>query len=152
MKKLIASLLVAGALSTGAAGIANAQTTTTTPVAKAAKTANGGFSAHAPAIAKALGITVDELNTALTSGKTVATLAKEKGVDLNKILATWIAEEQAEHPDMAAADVTKKITDQANGVAAVGGKDGGRVGKGGGGRGGRHGHGKDATTATTVAK
>jgi pyruvate/2-oxoglutarate dehydrogenase complex dihydrolipoamide acyltransferase (E2) component len=143
MKKLVASLMLASAMAAGV-GVANAQTSapTTTPASSSAKTTTGGFAAHAPAIANALGMTVADLNAAVASGKTVAVLAKEKGVDLNKIIATWVAEEQAEHPEMAAADVTKRVTDQANGVAPVGG-----------GKGGRHGHKHDSTEATTtVAK
>jgi hypothetical protein len=133
MKKLVASLMLASAMSAGI-GVANAQTSTptTTPTSSTAKIKTAGFAAHAPAIAKALGMSVTELNTALASGKTVAVLAKEKGVDLNTIIATWVAEEQAEHPEMAAADVTKKVTDQANGVASTrngrGGKDHGTTG------------------------
>jgi hypothetical protein len=134
MKKLVASLMLASAMAAGV-GVANAQTSTptTTPTASTAKTTTGGFAAHAPAIANALGMSVADLNTALASGKTVATLAKEKGADLNKIIATWVAEEQAEHPEMAAADVTKRVTDQANGVASTRGGKGGRNKGGNGG-------------------
>jgi hypothetical protein len=134
MKKLVASLMLASAMAAGI-GVANAQTSTptTTPSTNSARTTNGGFAAHAPAIASALGMTVADLNTALSSGKTVAALAKEKGVDLNKIIATWVAEEQAEHPEMAAADVTKRVTDQANGVAPTRGDRGGRNKGGNGG-------------------
>jgi hypothetical protein len=141
VKKLVASLMLAGTFATGSVtlgvGLANAQSTpTTTAVSVSTKSATAGFSAHAPAIAKALGMTTDELNTALSSGKTVASLAKEKGVDLNKIIATWVAEEQAEHPDMTAADVTKRVTDQANGIAPVGGRHGGGAGRDGKNKGG----------------
>jgi hypothetical protein len=134
MKKLVASLMLASAMAAGI-GVANAQTSTptTTPSTNSARTTNGGFAAHAPAIASALGMTVADLNTALASGKTVAALAKEKGVDLNKIIATWVAEEQAEHPTDAAADVTKRVTDQANGVAPTRGDRGGRNKGGNGG-------------------
>jgi hypothetical protein len=134
MKKFVASLMLTSAMAAGV-GVANAQTSTptTTPTSSAVKTTNSGFAAHAPAIANALGITVAELNTALASGKTVAALAKEKGVDLNKIIATWVAEEQAEHPTDAAADVAKRVTDQANGVASTHGGKGGRNKGGNGG-------------------
>jgi predicted trehalose synthase len=150
MKKLVSTLMLASALAAGV-GVANAQTSTSTvSTTKTAKATTGGFAAHAPAIANALGMTVADLNTALASGKTVAALAKEKGADLTKIIATWVTEEQAEHPDMAAADVTKRVTDQANGVASTRGSKGDRNK---GGRGGRHGHKNDTTElATTVTK
>ena len=99
-------------------GAANAQSTTPTTATSATagkvKSQNGGFTAHAPAIAKALGMTTDELNAARTAGKTIAQLATEKGVNLQTIIATWVAEEQAEHPTMSAADVLKRVTDSAN--------------------------------------
>ena len=88
------------------------------------------------------------MNTQLAAGKTIAALAKEKGVDINKIIATYVAEEQAEHPDMSAADVTARVTARVNN-AGKGGRDGrgGRDGSDGDGTGhrgkggGRHGHG-----------
>lgn len=64
------------------------------------------------------------MNTQLAAGKTIAALAKEKGVDINKIIATYVAEEQAEHPDMSAADVTARVTARVN-------NGGGRHGHGG---------------------
>lgn len=44
--------------------------------------------------AEKLGMTVDELATQLKDGKTVADLAKEKGVDLNVIIDAFVAERQ----------------------------------------------------------
>ncbi len=41
-----------------------------------------------------LGITVDELTTQLKDGKTVADLAKEKGIDINIIIDAFMAERQ----------------------------------------------------------
>lgn len=46
------------------------------------------------AVAKALGLTVDQLNAQLTAGKTIPDIAKEKGVDM----ATVTAAMQAAHP------------------------------------------------------
>lgn len=45
-------------------------------------------------VAKALGLTVDELNAQLDAGKTISDIAKEKGIDM----ATVTAAIQAAHP------------------------------------------------------
>lgn len=53
-----------------------------------------GPRAGAPAtIAKALGISDSDLTTALQSGKSVADVAKEKGVDLSKVVDAVVAEQ-----------------------------------------------------------
>ena len=126
LNKIVAAGVLSGSLLLAGVGIASAQSTTTAPaataVAKPNRPANGGFSAHAPAIAKALGITVDQLNTSLAAGKTIAALATEKGVNVQTIIAAYVAEEQAEHPDMAAADVAKRVADRVNGVVSADGK------------------------------
>jgi hypothetical protein len=149
IKKLALSGVVFTALTFGSFGIANAQTTSSstpptatsaTQKAKPARSHNSGFAAHAPAVAKALNMTVDELNTALNSGKTIAALATEKGVNIQTIINTYVAEEQAEHPEMAAADVQKRVTDRVNGVNAPEGRNSdGKVGPAG--QGGRRGGG-----------
>ena len=75
LNKIVAAGVLSGSLLLAGVGIASAQSTTTaaaTAVAKPNRPANGGFSAHASAIAKALGITVDQLNTSLAAGKTIA--------------------------------------------------------------------------------
>src|SRR5665647_1326887 len=54
--------------------------------------------AHEPmheAVAKALGLTVDDLNAQIAAGKTVPDIAREKGIDM----ATVTAAMQAAHPD-----------------------------------------------------
>ena len=163
MKKFLISTAMLAAIAAGSIGVANAQTTatSTTSVASTA-TANaassttgakvrggngGGFSVHADTIAKALGMTTADLQTALQSGKSIATIAKEKGVDVNKVIAAFVAEEQAEHPELTAAQVTQRVTDRVNGVGPVGGR-GGRGGRGGGGGGGLGNH--SATIATAL--
>ena len=160
MKKFLISTAMLAAIAAGSIGVANAQTTatSTTSVASTA-TANaassttgakvrggngGGFSVHADTIAKALGMTTADLQTALQSGKSIATIAKEKGVDVNKVIAAFVAEEQAEHPELTAAQVTQRVTDRVNGVGPVGGR-GVRGGRGGGGL-GNH----SATIATAL--
>ena len=156
MKKILASTAILAAIVAGSIGVANAQSTSTTSVASkatanAAKSTNGtkpvrginggGMGAHSDTIAKALGITTTELQTALQSGKSIATIAKEKGVDVNKVIAAYVAEETAEHPELTAAQVTQRVTDRVNGVAPTGGPGGkgggmgGRMGGPGGGMG-----------------
>jgi hypothetical protein len=47
------------------------------------------------AAAKALGITTDELRTALRDGKSMAQIAKDKNVDVNKVIDAMVAGAQA---------------------------------------------------------
>ncbi len=163
MKKFLASTAVLAAIVAGSIGVANAQSSSTPPstvastaTANAAKSPNGvrpvrgingrGFSAHADTIAKALGMTTADLQTAVQSGKSIAALAKEKGVDVQKIIAVLVAEEQSEHPEMNSADITQRVTDRVNGVAPTGGPMGGHMGGERGGPGGFRAH------ADTLAK
>ena len=133
MKKFLAASVLAGTMLFGGMSIAGAQTTSTAPAAatRAAKDkpANGGFSAHSPAIAKALGLSVADLDTAMKSGKTIAALATEKGVDVQKIIANYVLEEQAEHPTMSAADVLARVTNRVNNVNSGRGGHGPRTPK-----------------------
>jgi hypothetical protein len=89
------------------------------------------------AAAKALGVTADELRTSLQSGKSIADVAKEKGVEVQKVidamvadLKTHLAEEvsagthtQAE-ADQKLADAQTRITAQVNGQMPAGGPRG----------------------------
>ena len=89
------------------------------------------------AVAKALGMTADELRTELQSGKTLADIAKAKGVDIAKvkqaIIDDFTARETAEvaagehtqaEVDQKIADLTSKIDDVVNGAMPMGGKGG----------------------------
>jgi hypothetical protein len=76
----------------------------------------GPMSNHGDVIAKALGITTAELQTAMQSGKTIAQVAAAKGVSVQKVIDAFVADEKEEHPDMAAADITARVTDMVNGV------------------------------------
>ncbi len=76
----------------------------------------GPMSNHGDVIAKALGITTAELQTAMQSGKTIAQVAADKGVSVQKVIDAFVADEKEEHPDMAAADITARVTDMVNGV------------------------------------
>ena len=89
---LVGAGLVAGALLAGGIGTALAQ--------PAADPPTPAFDCHGPdgqgamhvqgeaALAKALGLTVEQLEAQLKAGKTVADIAKEKGVDLNALHTT----------------------------------------------------------------
>jgi uncharacterized protein YidB (DUF937 family) len=54
--------------------------------------AMGGHDMGADAAAKVLGITPAQLRTALQGGKTIAQVAKDKGVDVSKVIAALVAE------------------------------------------------------------
>lgn len=96
------------------------------------------------AAASALGITADELRTELQSGKTIAEVAGEKGVDVQAVVDAMVAqmkthldEEVAsgEHTqaeaDQKLADATTRITEQVNNGMPAGGRGHGGHGPGG---------------------
>lgn len=86
-----------------------------------------GLGADAAIVAKSLGITTDELSTELRSGKSIAAIATEKGVDVNSIVRALVDEQntrlaaavtagkmtQAE-ADAKKADVTQRVADRVN--------------------------------------
>jgi hypothetical protein len=108
------------------------------------------------AAAKVLGMTVDELRTALDGGKSLAAVAKDKGVDAAKVVDALVAELKAhldEHvasgknsqaeADQMLADARTRLEAFVNGTAPAGGPGfgggpghGGRRGPGGPGKGG----------------
>jgi hypothetical protein len=111
---LVGTIAAVGLLGLATVGLAFAQTGDgRTPTASASQTAphghmgnNGAMADHMgqmghthdqmhAAAAKALGITVDDLNAQLKAGKTVPEIANEKGVDM----ATVTAAMQAAHAD-----------------------------------------------------
>jgi hypothetical protein len=112
------------------------------------------------AAAAALGITADELRTELQSGKTIAQVASDKGVDVQTVIDAMVAqfkthldEEVAsgEHTqaeaDQKLADATTRITEQVNNAMPTGGRGPG----GSGGHGGPDGQAPEqGTTDTTV--
>ena len=108
------------------------------------------------AVAKALGLTADELRTELQSGKSLADVAKAKGVDVAAVKAAITADVKAhldeevasgEHTqadaDAKLAELTARLDDIVNGVRPAGmpGEMGGKGGHGMGGHGPRGGHG-----------
>jgi hypothetical protein len=100
------------------------------------------------AVATALGVTVEELKTELSSGKSIADVAKAKNVDIAKVIAamtaqmkTHLAEEVASgkhtqaEADAKLAEFTANLDTMVNRVGPAGGKEG----RGHGPRGGREG-------------
>lgn len=93
---------------------------------------------------QALGMTVDELHTALDGGQTLAQVAADKGVNVQVIIDALVAERtthvnqevadgkitQAE-ADTKLADVTQRVTDMVNNPRPEGGPRGGHGGPGG---------------------
>jgi len=95
------------------------------------------------AAAKALGMTEADLTTALDSGKTASAVAKEKGVDVQKVIDAISAADKAEfaaavkagtmtqaQADQMLANLTAHVTDEVNGVAGGPGGPGGWRGHG----------------------
>jgi hypothetical protein len=98
--------------------------------------------------AKALGMTSDELYTAVQGGKSLADVAKDQKVSVDSLIKAMVADAEG---DLAAAvkagtmtqaqadtlktSLTERITDQVNGVRAGGGMGGGMGGMGRGSRG-----------------
>ena len=128
---------IAGAL-LGTPSISGAQTpsssssdsSTATDAARPARVVKGG--PQLDAAASALGITADELRTELESGKTIAQVASEKGVDVNTVIDAMVSAAQT--------DLRTRITDFVNnGRPAKGpGGPGGPGHEGRGFRGGPH--------------
>lgn len=93
------------------------------------------------AAAKALGITVDELRTALKDGKSIADIAEEKGVDKQKVIDAMVAAAE-QRLDEAKADLPERIAAMVDGTMPAGGPGGPRGDHGGDhGPGGRRGPG-----------
>jgi hypothetical protein len=116
---LLAALVVVGVV--GATGVF-AQGPTTTPTAPLNGDGRGpggrhGFGLGQPeldAAAKALGMTSDELSTALQGGKTLKQIATEKNVDIATVQAAIQAAHVAELRDRIAQAVTDGTITQAN--------------------------------------
>ncbi len=68
------------------------------------------------AVATALGISEADLQTALQAGKSIAQVATEKGVSVQKVIDALVAAEQQEHPNEAVADITARVTKFVNNV------------------------------------
>ncbi len=119
MKKIYTAALLSGAVLTGAAfgpTVVNAQTTddsTDTTVTDDTAQAERGLRGHrgdkGAAIAEILGITQDELRTAIVDGQTVADLATAQGIDIQTVIDAIVAdmtEHVEEHVD--AGDITEE--------------------------------------------
>jgi flagellar hook-length control protein FliK len=142
-KHLVAATAIAASVVGGAAGgallftpqLSGAQESTTsttvatsTPPADARPHAGirGGSLATA---AKALGMTEADLRSALESGKTIAQVAKDKGVDVQKVIDALVADAR-QKLQQEEADLPARISDLVNGKLPAGGPGVG-VGRGG---------------------
>lgn len=167
---LRSGLLAAGAafgMTLAGLGIASAQTDGTTTVPDAPAATEEARPHHGPGhargaslsvAAEALGMTHDELHTALASGQSIAQVAESKGVALQKVVDALVADARAKlaeavtagrlpqaQADEKGAALTERITAMVN-----------RTGlRGPGGHGGHHhgpgGPGPDATPGGTTS-
>ena len=100
-----------------------------------------GGGADLDAAAKAIGISADDLRTALQGGKTLAQIAKDKGVDQNTLVDKLVTAEKAQladavkagrltqaQADQRAADLKARITERVTSTRPAGGRDGHRPG------------------------
>jgi hypothetical protein len=76
-----------------------------------------------PTAAKALGISEADLKAALQGGKSIADVAKDQGVDVDKVIDALVAEAQT--------DLEDRITAMVNGEAPLGGEGHGPGGRDG---------------------
>jgi len=127
-------------------------TTTTTAPAKTGGAPKGdhgpgrgfGGGADLDVAAKALGISADDLRKELQGGKSIADVAKAKGVDKQKVVDALVAAGEKQLAD-AKAKLPERVADLVDGKFPAGGP-GGPGGFGGGGRGGP-GRGQDLAVA-----
>ncbi len=111
--KLLVSAVVASALAggvtLGVTGIAGAQTNNDRPAAQADGPGRGP---KLDAPAQALNLSVDDLRSKLEGGQTLAQVAQQQGVDVQKVIDALVADATA-HIDQAVQD-GKLTADQAN--------------------------------------
>ena len=162
MRKIVATGAIASAVLLGGVAastvltptVANAASPTASPAAATATTpANaggtmpvgpgmggpGGLGGRNEAVtdtsvaAAAIGISETDLNTALASGETIAAVAKDHNVDVQKVIDALVADGQSElaaavkagtltqaQADAQQAQVIQRATDQANGTMPIG--------------------------------
>lgn len=158
----LVGLLVLGAIAVLITGVAFAQDDTPTVPETGAPHPWGFGKAYGrgmggqvglEAAAEALGMTVDEMETQLWGGKTLADLAEEKGIDLAELQASVEAAVQAERETAMRSAIEQALADgtitQENADWLLEGLEKGFLmrgfgagnGPGLGGRGGFHGHG-----------
>ena len=147
----VASLVLAGTLAVGTGAFAQSTTPPTTgAVPSTQQQVLGGHrgghgGAGLAAAAKALGMDEAALRTELQAGKTIADVAKAKGVDLSVVSSAILADEKTKvaqqvtdgkitqaQADAKLATAQTRITDMLNGKLPVGGS-GDHGGKGGNG-------------------
>ena len=112
MKKIYTTAMLSAAVLAGAAfgpSIAGAQTadestdTTTETTEDTTRQGRGGHGNKGAAVAEILGLTQDEVRTALSEGQTVADLAEAQGIEIQSVIDAIIAD-MTEHIDEHVAD------------------------------------------------
>lgn len=123
---------------------------------------DGGMRGHGgpgmDVAAQALGMTADELHTALDGGRNLAQIAADKGVNVQVVIDALVAAEKThiaqdvtdgkltqEEADQRLANVDQHVTDMVNGVKPQGGPRGAK-----GGHGPRGGQGQDPASSPTT--
>jgi hypothetical protein len=119
-RKFFAPIVVAAAVAAGGvggaligvpalSGASETPTSQSAPAATAASARSGAFAAAADA----LGISVKDLATDLKDGKTIADVAKEKGVDVNTVIDAMVTKAVANGRDEAKAKeaITKFVNE-----------------------------------------
>lgn len=168
IKILVAVGVVAASagVSLGVTSLVSADTATSSDIVTMAGPAHGegphGVTGHNPkmgprseALAEMFGMTQDELRDAMHSGKSLATIAEEKNVDLSKVTDLLVSEFSAhldekvasgkhtrEEADEKLAAFTENV-DQMVTMTPPARGEGQRGGKGRGGHGGHHRHGEE---------
>jgi len=141
---VLAALLVVGAVGATAA---YAQADTNTPMHRGGPGGDGAGRGHGlgdaelAAAADVLGMTTDEVTTALLEGKTLRDLADDAGVDIEDVKAAIQAVHETEMRDRIAQSVEDGTMTQAKADWLLEGLDQGYIGAGEGGFGFGGGHG-----------
>jgi uncharacterized protein (DUF433 family) len=138
-RTMVAAGAIAASLVGGAAGallftpdLSGAQETTTTTATAPPGTGLHGRDHGGPglaAAATAIGISEADLRAALASGKTIAAVAQDHGVEVQKVIDAMVAEAKAKLDALATA-LPDRIAAIVNGVAPLGRPDGPGRGRG----------------------
>lgn len=139
----IAGVLVGGAIAGALLGAPTLSSASTVGAASSFAVTHPHGGEQLDAAAKALGMTTDELQTELDSGKTIAQVASDKGVDVTTVIDAMVA--------AAEANLRQEITDFVNNGKPARVPNGhGRPGFAGPGFGKGHGPGPDLDSAASA--
>jgi len=126
-RKLAAIAAAALAVTGGGAAVATAAGGSTSSAAKSALHQQRGPGDLLTAASSYLGVSVSQLQSDLQAGQTLAQVAAAtSGKTVDGLIAALVANEQAEHPNASASELTQRVTDFVNGVLPPGGPGHGR--------------------------